>query len=167
LSRPDGLHLVALEAETIRALHAGRADWAANQPELGAAAWPDEDRGMLRHRMAALVADPDCAPYLVHAVLDRDGTLVARIGCHAGPDQAGEVEIGYSVAEVARGRGVGGWVVDVFLSWLASVGVRSVVGSVRPDNEHSLAILRRRDFIEVGSRLDEEDGLELLFRRSI
>jgi RimJ/RimL family protein N-acetyltransferase len=74
------------------------------------------------------------------------------------------VEIGYAVAAEARGRGIGGWTVDAFLAWLAGVGVRSVIASVRPDNEASLAILRRRGFVEYGSQIDDEDGLELLFR---
>jgi RimJ/RimL family protein N-acetyltransferase len=142
-------------------------DWAAGQPGLAGVTWPAEDRSMLRHRVAALTADPDCAPYLVHAVIDRDGRLVARIGCHAGPDEVGEVEIGYSVAAEARGQGLGGWVVDTFLAWLRDQGVRSVVASVRPDNAPSLAIIARRGFVEFGSQIDEEDGLELLFRRAL
>jgi RimJ/RimL family protein N-acetyltransferase len=162
-----GLHLVALEADTIRALHAGRADWATGQPELARVTWPVGDRGMLRHRMAALEVDPGCAPYLVHAVLDPDGRLVARIGCHAGPDDAGEVEIGYAVVPEARGQGVGGWVVDTFLAWLAGMDVHSVIASVGPDNAASLAVIGRRGFEVFGSQIDEEDGLELLFRRRL
>jgi ribosomal-protein-alanine N-acetyltransferase len=167
LSRPAGLRLVALQPDTLRALYAGRADWAAAQPELGSVTWPDEDRRMLRYRIEALDADPASAAFLVHAALDEEGSLVARIGCHAAPDQNGEVEIGYAVAAEARGRGVGGWAVDAFLGWLLGRGVHSVIASVRPDNEPSLAILRRRGFVEYGFQIDDEDGLELLFRRSI
>jgi RimJ/RimL family protein N-acetyltransferase len=164
LSNAPDLHLVALEPQTLRALYARRPDWRARQPELHAVVWPDEDRRMLRYRIEALDADPGAAPYLVHAVLDAAGRLAARIGCHAAPDDRGEVEIGYAVSADARGRGIGGWTVEAFLAWLAGVGVRSVIASVRPDNEASLAILRRRGFVEYGSQIDDEDGLELLFR---
>jgi len=74
------------------------------------------------------------------------------------------VEIGYAVAAGARGHGIGGWTVAAFLNWLAGLGVRSAVASVRPDNEPSLAILRRLGFVQFGSQIDDEDGLELLFR---
>ena len=158
---------MALRPDTLRALHAGRSDWATGQPELAAVTWPAEDTRMLSYRIDALDADPASAPYLVHAVLDEDGSLVARIGCHGAPDERGEVEIGYAVAADARGRGIGGWTVDAFLSWLAGLGVRSVIASVRPDNEPSLAIIRRRGFVEYGSQIDDEDGLELLYRRSL
>jgi ribosomal-protein-alanine N-acetyltransferase len=167
LSSPTGLRLVALRPDTLRALHAGRPDWAAGQPELGSVVWPDEDKRMLRYRMAALDADATSAPYLVHAVLDDEGSLVGRIGCHAGPDDTGEVEIGFAVAAQLRGRGIGGWTVDTFLSWLGGLGVRSAIASVRPDNANSLAILRRRGFVEYGSQIDDEDGLELLLRVSL
>jgi len=63
----------------------------------------------------------------------------------------------------ARGRGVGGWTVDAFLGWLAGVGVRSVIASVRPDNEPSLAIIRKLGFHQTGEAVDEEDGLEFVF----
>ncbi len=162
-----GLRLVALRVDTLRALAASRPDWTAGQPELGSVVWPDEDRRMLRYRMEALDADPASALFLVHAVVDGEGLLVARIGCHGAPDDDGEVEIGYAVATDARGRGIGGWTVDAFLSWLADQDVRSVIASVRPDNEPSLAILRRRGFVEYGSQIDDEDGLELLFRLAL
>ncbi len=167
MSEAAGPRLVALHPATLRALHADRRDWAAGQPELGSVVWPEEDTRMLRYRIEALDANPASAPFLVHAALDDLGNLVGRIGCHAGPDDYGEVEIGYAVVAEARGRGIGGWVVDRFLSWLASVGVRSVIASVRPDNSVSLAILRRRGFVEYGSQIDDEDGVELLMRRSL
>ncbi len=136
-------------------------------PELGSVTWPDEDRRMLRYRIEALDANPASAPFLVHAAIDDHGALVARIGCHSAPDDAGEVEIGYAVAADARGRGIGSATVDAFLSWLSGVGVRSVIASVRPDNEPSLAILHRRGFVEYGSQVDDEDGLELLLRATL
>lgn len=166
-STDRALRLVPLQEVTLRALAAGRADWATAQPELGSVTWPDADRRTLEYRMEALAADPASAPFLMHAVVDAVDRLVGRIGCHGAPDEDGEVEIGYAVDSDARGLGIGGWTVDAFLSWLAGVGVRSVIASVRPDNEPSLAILRRRGFVEYGSHIDDEDGLELLYRKRL
>lgn len=158
------LDVRALTADSIRALYAGRDDWAAGQPELAGVVWPDSDRRVLRHRVEALDADPAAAPYLLHVAI-RDGEFVGRIGCHEGPRPDGSVEIGYAVAADQRGKGLGGQLVDGFLSWLATRGVTSVVASVRPDNGPSLRLLARRGFVETGERWDDEDGRELLLTR--
>jgi [ribosomal protein S5]-alanine N-acetyltransferase len=151
----------------MRALYARRPDWAATQPELGSISWPDEDRRVLAYRIAALDHDPSSAPFLLHVVLDEDGRLLGRIGCHAGPDQAGEVEIGYFVQPSERGRGIAGRTVDEFLIWLQSNGVSRLRATARPDNEASIKILKRRGFVEVGSQIDAEDGLELVYQRPL
>ncbi len=161
---PNDVHLVAVDAETLRALFARRADWTASQPELAGLAWPDEDRRMLGYRVAALDRDPMAAPYLLHIALDGDGRFLGRIGCHAAPDEDGEVEIGYFVSPAERGDGVAGRVVDQFLRWLRGRGVASVRATVGPANEHSRRILHRRGFVETGTQIDDEDGLELVYR---
>ena len=42
-------------------------------------------------------------------------------------------------------------------------GVRRFVASVGPENEPSLAIVRRLGFVEVGRHWDDQDGEELEF----
>ena len=37
--------------------------------------------------------------------------------------------------------------------------------AISPDNEPSLALIRRAGFVEVGSQMDEIDGLELIFEK--
>jgi RimJ/RimL family protein N-acetyltransferase len=155
------LSLVPLTAESIRALHEGRADWAAGQPELSGVDWPEEDRRVLRYRVEALAADPSAAPYLLHVAV-RDDAFVGRIGCHEAPSVDGVVEIGYAVAASARRQGLGGQIVDLFLGWLREQGVTRVEASVGPDNEPSLQLLHRRGFVETGERWDDEDGRELV-----
>jgi RimJ/RimL family protein N-acetyltransferase len=159
-----GVHLHAVPAETLRALHAGATDWAATESGLPRSlTWPAGDRRMLRYRVDALDADPNSAPYLLHLVLDDAGRLLGRIGCHAAPTDDGEVEIGYFVVPAERERGVAGSAVDLFLTWLRDQGVRRVVATVTPDNTPSRRILEQRGFIETGTRMDDEDGLELVY----
>lgn len=165
MSRQIRLH--GLRADTLRALHAGRPDWASAQPELGSISWPAEDRRVLGYRVAALDHDPSSAPFLLHVALDDGGRLLGRIGCHAGPDENGEVEIGYFVQPSERGRGIAGRTVDQFLIWLQSNGISRFRATARPDNEASIKVLKRRGFVEVGSQLDPEDGLELVFHRPL
>ena len=129
--------------------------------------WPHDDRRVLTYRLQALEAAPRAWNFLLHAALTADGAFVGRIGCHGGPDEGGEVEIGYYVVPAWRGRGVAGQMLDTFLYWLADQGVRGVKASVGPDNGASLRLLERRGFRHVGVQWDDEDGLELVYRREL
>ena len=72
-----------------------------------------------------------------------------------------------AVAEAARGQGLGGRIVDLFLDWLTGQGVIHVEASVSPDNGPSLRLLARRGFVETGERWDDEDGRELVLSRRL
>ncbi len=160
------LFVLPLSADSIRRLYTGRADWAADQPELAGVVWPEEDRRVLRYRVEALEHDPAAAPYLLHVAIEH-GRFVGRIGCHTAPDSHGVVEFGYAVAATERGRGLGGVIVDQFLAWLTCEGATRVEASVAPDNDASLRLLRRRGFVETGERWDDEDGRELVLSRDL
>ena len=159
-----GIRLYGVTPAALRALYTGSPDWAPAESGIEPGGWPEEDARVLRYRVAALDEDASSAPYLLHLVVDDHGHLLGRIGCHAGPDADGEVEIGYFVRASERGRGVGGQTVDRFLAWLREQGVTSVRAAVRPDNEPSLRLLHGRGFREAGTQVDEEDGLELILR---
>ena len=51
--------------------------------------------------------------------------------------------------------------------WAAQHGARILRASISPDNEPSLALIRRAGFVEVGSQIDEIDGLELIFEKPV
>ncbi|MDX6298602.1 MAG: [ribosomal protein S5]-alanine N-acetyltransferase [Nocardioidaceae bacterium] len=164
---PSGARVIRLYGvppAVLRALYAGSPDWAPAESGIEPCAWPEEDARVLRYRVAALDEDASSAPYLLHLVVDDNGHLLGRIGCHSGPDSDGEVEIGYFVRTGERGRGVAGQTVDRFLAWLREQRVKSVRAAVRPDNEASLRLLHRRGFREAGTQVDDEDGLELILR---
>jgi len=116
---------------------------------------------------AKLAADPLAEPLLVRAIVDRQtGVVVGHAGFHASPDARGMVEIGYTVLENHRRQGYATATVAVLLREAASRGARVVRASVSPQNEASLAVVRRLDFVQVGQQIDEEDGLELVFERA-
>jgi RimJ/RimL family protein N-acetyltransferase len=46
-------------------------------------------------------------------------------------------------------------------------GVRRFIASVAPDNEPSLAIVRKLGFVQTGKQWDEEDGEELVFELTL
>ena len=154
-----------MPAPTLRALHRDGAGHL-ESPDVDLR-WPDADRRTLNYRIDALDRQPGAWPYLLHVAIATDGELLGRIGCHEGPDEYGDVEIGYYVAEARRGAGLGGRIVDAFLGWLREQRVERVSASVRPDNLASLRILEGRGFVRTGTQIDDEDGLELVLRRAL
>ncbi len=96
-------------------------------------------------------------------LLVEDGVVVGHGGFHEPPDADGVVEIGYTVVEAARGRGLAQQAVRLLLERARASGrVRVVRGCTAPDNAASHAVLARCGFVHVGEVEDPEDGLELV-----
>jgi ribosomal-protein-alanine N-acetyltransferase len=73
------------------------------------------------------------------------------------------VEIGYTIEEPWRGHGYATAAATELLRRAEERGVRHYLASTTPDNEPSLAIIRKLGFRQTGEAIDEEDGLELVF----
>jgi ribosomal-protein-alanine N-acetyltransferase len=166
--RTSRFELVSMSLAFMRHLAAG--DFEAASTEMGATVPPTlrEDLvDFLNYRIPALEADPTIQPWIGRAIVARTGdgrrAAIGTIGFHGAPDEQGRVEIGYSVEPSWRRRGVATECVDALLSWAEGQGVSRFRASVAPDNEPSLAIIRRLGFRQVGSQIDEIDGLELVF----
>ena len=85
-----------------------------------------------------------------------DGAAIGGVGFH-GPPDAGSVEIGYDLAESARGRGFATEAVRLLTAHaLAVPGVTRVLAHTDPANTASQAVLLRAGFVRDG---DNEDGL--------
>jgi len=133
--------------------------------------WPDEhDSRFLRRRLDQMRGDPESQPWLVRAlVLDETGRMVGHAGFHGppgtnGPGLPDAVEVGYTVFDRFRGSGYATEAVRALVAWARERQVGTIVASVAPGNEPSLAIVRKLGFVQTGEQWDEEDGLELVFR---
>ena len=168
----ERLHLVSLAPETIAALLERRSDADALVGATIPDAWPDEnDERFLRLRLEDLRRDPEVQPWLVRAlVLPREGGAV--MGGHAGfhgppgvngPGYGDALELGYTVFPDFRGRGYATEAAAALLGWARGRGVERFVASVAPENEPSLAVVRKLGFVRTGEQWDDEDGLELVF----
>jgi RimJ/RimL family protein N-acetyltransferase len=161
--RTERLELVPLEAELIEALVDG-----GDVPFAVPADWPDDhDARFLRMRLRQLGERPERRAWPVFAIV-RDGEMVGHIGYHGPPgvnarNADGAVEVGYTVFPEHRRQGIAGEAVRGLLGWTREHGVERVIASVRPDNDPSLALVRRLGFVEVGRHWDDEDGEELEF----
>jgi RimJ/RimL family protein N-acetyltransferase len=144
------------------------------QEELGAAL-PTNPLGFraerfLGYRLAQLQRDPGVQRWLARAIVLREDepAMIGMIGFHGEPGvneakAADAVEIGYSIVPERRGHGYATEAVEGLIGSARTVGIRHFVASVAPDNEPSLAIIRKLGFVRTGEHIDDEDGLEYVF----
>jgi ribosomal-protein-alanine N-acetyltransferase len=114
--------------------------------------WPGPDFADLIPFLLELVkADPTTAELTSLILLD--GQLIGDIGFKSFPDQAGRVEIGYSLVPAARGHGYATEAVRAMVAWaLKQPGVRHVIAETEAGNGPSRRVLERAGFREVGQR---------------
>jgi [ribosomal protein S5]-alanine N-acetyltransferase len=118
-----------------------------------------------RRRVDQIAEDPSSAPWVASAVVCADtGYAVGYAGYHGPPDEAGMVEIGYTVVPERRRLGYATAIVTALLERAAGEpAVRVVRATISPDNAASLATIGHFGFTHVGEQWDDEDGLELIF----
>jgi len=130
----------------------------------------------LQMRLQQIRANPQVRPWLLWAIVIRQSqTMCGRIGFHSepGPEDlrdvaADGVELGYAIGEPFRRRGYAKEAALMLMRWAyESHGQRCFILSIAPNNEASLAMARSMGFSEVGSHIDNEDGLELYFERRL
>ena len=127
-------------------------------------------------RLRQLHAKPEIQPWLLRAiVLKRSKTMCGRIGFHSNPGPedlrkvaADGVELGYEVGESFRRQGIARESAIAMMKWAYEQHrQRCFVLSIDPENTASLSMARSMGFIEIGSHVDEVDGLELYFERRL
>ncbi len=169
--RSERLDLPLLSLEQLDRLAAG--DGAGVSADLGAtlsSEWLDEVRWLAARRAQQLRLHPADGPWLLRPILLRpvDGAgpsaAIGYLNFHAGPDERGMVEIGYTLLSAARGHGYAIEAVRAAFDWATRVhGIHRFRASVSPDNERSLNLIGKLGFVQVGDQWDDEDGLELVF----
>jgi RimJ/RimL family protein N-acetyltransferase len=81
-----------------------------------------------------------------------DGDVIGDCGLHGNPDDNGEVEIGFGLAEPFRAQGYGSELVAAMVTWLsAQDGVKRITARTEPDNVASRRVLERAGLAEVGA----------------
>jgi RimJ/RimL family protein N-acetyltransferase len=167
LSMTRRVRFVELGAPALRALADG--DLAGGSAEAGVVLdeyfVSDRARWIFGYRAEQIAKDPSAAPWITRAaVSEPDGTVVGDAGFHGPPDEAGTVEVGYTVVPRYRRQGYARAMLAALLARAADEpGVRTVRASVRPDNTASLATIAGFGFTRVGDQTDERDGLEIVF----
>ena len=128
LEEPDDAERAAIASRD----RAGRA-WAADYPT---------DGDVVAATMTA------AAPWLGFQVRERSsGLAIGGVGFHGAPDAEGAVEIGYGLAESARGKGYATEAVAALVAYARDRGARAVIARTEPGNAPSAAVLDRCGFL--------------------
>ena len=152
--RTDRIELRVISPEAAAELSAGTGSggfsWAPGGPYEGTR----DACGMIVKAAQAGVYDPAWGAFAIIRL--EDGAALGGAGFH-GPPDAGTVEIGYDLAESARGQGFATEAVrQLTARALAAVGVTAVVAHTEPSNAASQAVLLRVGFVRDGH---SEEGL--------
>ena len=103
-------------------------------------------------RQAEAAGSGDLGQWGMYQIILREtGEVIGDIGFHGPPDEAGTVEIGYSVVEQYRGRGLAGEsaVAICGLTW-SRPEVSRIIAQTDEDNAASAGVLRHAGFREDG-----------------
>ena len=129
----------------------------------------DELEHFLDYRTAQLRADHGIQPWIGRLIVlddERGRRVIGTIGFHGPPDDEGRVEVGYRVQPEYRRRGVATEAVQALFDWAyREHAITRFRASTAPDNVASRAVLAKFGFRQVGSQIDDLDGLELVFER--
>ena len=163
----ERLELVALEPETIRHLIQGDRKKAEKAQGLSIPEeFPTRDDvdGFLSIQLHRMHASPGRRDWMARLMVTRGQLeVIGHCGFHGPPEVIGRAEIGYTVFTSFRGRGFAKEAARALVKWALSNGEAKVFASVSPDNAPSLAVVRSLGFKQVGTQVDEVDGLELVF----
>ena len=127
----------------------------------------DGEKRFLELRLRQMREDEGFREWCPHAVV-LDGRMIGHAGYHGPPGKNATqnpeaVEFGYAIEPAYRGRGHATDAAMQLLRLAEARGITHFVLSCSPDNEPSLAIIRKLGFVHTGEAMDEEDGLELVF----
>lgn len=167
--RSARLDLVSVGLDFVRAALEGRIDDAERSVGVDLPVqWNRDADSALRFRRAQMEADPSTRPWLLRLIVVRDTREMAGyINFHAPPEDRGWVEIGYQIQPQFRRRGYAFEAAMAMFLWAAERGVSRFRASVSPQNEPSLAMVRKMGFTRVGRQWDDIDGLEYVFEASL
>lgn len=167
LSTPRRVRFVELNEKALRALADG--DLAGGSAEAGVALDEhfvgDRARWIFGYRAGQLAGDPSVAPWITRAaVSEPDGTVVGDAGFHGPPNEAGVVEVGYTVVPKYRRQGYArAMLAGLLVRAAADPDVRTVRATIRSDNAASLATIAGFGFTRVAERRNDNDEVDIVF----
>ena len=169
--RAARVDLVWLSPEVLEGLRAGRVAEIAGAAV--PAAWVTRAARLFELRLQQLEREPQRAPWLVRAIVERDRrAIVGHVSFHGPPGSnalgaVDALEIGFTIEPAYRRRGFAREAALALMAWAKGLGIHRFLASVSPTNTASLALVRGLGFVEATMVEDEEDGPEIVFERRV
>ena len=168
--RCDRFDLVWLSLPMVEALMKGDSSEVSRELDVK---FPDgdwiEDMGRgLAFRRDDMLRDPGVAPWMTRLIVLPDRRVAGYANFHGAPDAEGVCELGYTVFDDYRRRGIATDAAQYMMRWARDEhGVRRFRLSISPENTPSLGMAQKLGFVRTGEQMDEIDGLELVFELTI
>lgn len=122
-------------------------------------------------RLKQWTEDPAYGPWSIRAIgLKSTGDVVGAMNCHHKPmdfvhdgKASLAVEMGYTIYEPWRRKGIAFEAITGFNRWAAAQSVSNIILSISPDNEASLGLAAKLGAVKIGTQIDEIDGPEDIY----
>ena len=124
--------------------------------------------GPLRWRVPQVKSDPSVNKWFVRWMVEKETReIVGSTSFHGPPDEQGMMEIGLGVHTDFQRRGYATEALIGMWSWVVDQpGVELLRYTVDPNNEASVAVIKKFGFERVGQQIDPEDGPEDIYEMS-
>ena len=127
-----------------------------------------DESGPLRWRVPQVKSDPSVNKWFVRWMVEKETReIVGSASFHGPPDEAGMMEIGLGVHPNFQQRGYATEALTAMWSWVVNQpDVELLRYTVDPNNEASVAVIKKFGFECVGQQIDPEDGPEDIYELS-
>ena len=127
-----------------------------------------DQSGPLRWRVPQVKSDPSVNKWFVRWMVEKETReIVGSTSFHGPPDEQGMMEIGLGVHTDFQRRGYATEALIGMWSWVVDQpGVELLRYTVDPNNEASVALIKKFGFEGVGQQIDPEDGPEDIYEMS-
>ena len=124
--------------------------------------------GPLRWRVPQVKSDPSVNKWFVRWMVEKETReIVGSTSFHGPPDEQGMMEIGLGVHTDFQRRGYATEALTGMWSWVVDQpDVELLRYTVDPNNEASVAVIKKFGFERVGQQIDPEDGPEDIYEMS-
>ena len=117
------------------------------------AEWPPplNDDASCRYFLKILEQDISFAGWGCWYVIDKPHTLAGNCGFTGRPDEAGTVEVGYSIVPSLQRQGFASEAVAALLAWCGERGAKKVIAQTFPDLVSSIRVMEKNGLVPDGS----------------
>ena len=127
-----------------------------------------DESGPLRWRVPQVKSNPSVNKWFVRWMVEKETReIVGSTSFHGPPDEKGMMEIGLGVHAEFQRRGYATEALTGMWSWVVDQpDVELLRYTVDPNNEASVAVIKKFGFERVGQQIDPEDGTEDIYEMS-